>query len=71
MHARKIHVGVTSNARYTRVCLEFMDIFSIERKREREMEEEKEREREETESAYRNLAPGSQVLPTMVTYPVT
>ena len=73
MHARKIHVGVTPNARYTRVCLEFMDIFSIQRKRERESERRKKgrREREETESAYRNLAPGSQVLPTMVTYPVT
>ena len=73
MRARKIHVGVTPNARYTRVCLEFMDIFSRERERERERERRKKgrREREETESAYRNLAPGSQVLPTMVTYPVT
>lgn len=39
-----------------------------ERKREEEQEEEEE---EETESAYRNLAPWSQVLPTTVTYPVT
>lgn len=37
-----------------------------ERKREEEQEEQ-----EETESAYRNLAPWSQVLPTTVTYPVT
>lgn len=40
-----------------------------ERKREEGQEEQE--EQEETESAYRNLAPWSQVLPTTVTYPVT